>query len=139
MAFFQKIEYCLITNPTFLGDGICHNFGKYNTAGCRFDGGDCDKFNRDFPNCQVNKTIYLNDGRCDGGMFNTEECGWDGKDCEEFNEKYPGCSVEKPSLVGNGECDGGAYNTSECGWDGEDCLPFAKKYPWCVKNLNQIR
>ena len=134
MAFYQEIRYCIVPNPASLGNGICQNFGKYNTAGCEFDGGDCVEFNKEFPNCKAEYPIFLGDGRCDGGEYDTEECGWDGGDCSEFHQQYPDCAVEKPILVGNGVCDEedeGAYNTEVCGWDGGDCLTFWENYPNC--------
>ena len=54
MAYFQEITYCLVPNPSLLGDGVCHNLSKYNTVGYNFDGGDCSEFNKGFP-----KTILL--------------------------------------------------------------------------------
>jgi len=132
MAFYQEIRYCIVPNPASLGDGICQNFGKYNTAGCGFDNGDCVEFNKKFPDCEAMYPILLENDRCDGGEYNTQECGWDGGYCDSFNTEYPNCNVEKPILVGNGVCEGGSYNTAECGWDGKDCLDFWEKYPNCT-------
>lgn len=72
MAFYQEIRYCIVSDPSLLGDGICHNFGLYNTAGCGFDGGDCDKFNAQYTrdgvnNCTAPYPVFLEDGKCDGG------------------------------------------------------------------------
>ena len=36
--------------PMMLGDGICLNSsGLYNTEACKYDGGDCDEFNANYP------------------------------------------------------------------------------------------
>ena len=54
MAFYQDIQYCIVGNNDFLGDGICHNFGNFNSAGCKFYNGDCKEFNQEFPpNCKA--------------------------------------------------------------------------------------
>jgi predicted RNA-binding Zn-ribbon protein involved in translation (DUF1610 family) len=44
-------------------------------------GGDCDEFNAEYPNCNVEDPYRTGDGRCDGGAYNTTECGFDGVDC----------------------------------------------------------
>ena len=77
MAFYQDFQRCPVPSATLLGDGICHNFGKYNTAGCAFDNGDCLEFNRQHPGCKAEYIDLLGDGRCDGGDYNTQECGFD--------------------------------------------------------------
>ena len=76
MAFYQEIRYCIVSDPSLLGDGICHNFGLYNTAGCGFDGGDCDGFNANYThdgvnNCTAPYPFFLGDGKCDGGDVET--------------------------------------------------------------------
>lgn len=138
MAFFQKIRYCIVNNPPLLGDGICHNFGSYNSAaGCGFDGGDCNGFNTKYPNCEAEDLpAILNNSKCDGGVYNKAACDWDGGVCVNFNKKYPNCRVDKPFrcavLVGNGKCDGDEYNTTQCGFDGGDCLDFWANFPNCT-------
>ena len=92
---------------------------------CRWDGGDCTKFNEKHPNCTVEHPSLIGNGYCNGKEYNIEACGWDGGDCVEFNEKYPDCNVHSPQWIGNDNCDGGRYNTQECGWDGGDCEPSA--------------
>ena len=94
MAFVQNFNYCAVPNPLLLGDGICHNYGKHNTAGCTFDGGDCIKFNQDYTKCKAPFPDLLGDGRCDGGEYNTIECLFDNGDCLEFNSQHPNCIVE---------------------------------------------
>ncbi len=133
MAFYQNIQLCFVPSPYLLGDGICQNYGNYNTANCGFDNGDCTDFNRIYPECQVDHPILLQDGVCVGGEYNTEECGWDGGNCLDFNRLYSKCSgVEKPALVGNGVCNDGAYNSSDCQWDGGDCPNIFAEQPECV-------
>ncbi len=134
MAFYQETLYCIAPNPSLLGDGLCHNFDKYNTVGCNFDAGDCEDFNNKYPStCKAEYPVFLGDGICNGGNYNTAECAFDGGDCDEFNVKFPGCKIDNPKLIGNGKCDhDGAYNTAECAFDGGDCLDFWDKYPECV-------
>lgn len=122
----------MVPNPNMLGDGICHNFSNYNSAGCKFDGKDCDAFNTKYPGCKAELPSLLNNEKCDGGNYNSLECEWDGGDCDEFNERYPDCQVGKPFLVGNGRCDGDEYNTPQCDFDGGDCLDFAANFPDCI-------
>ena len=133
MAFYQEILYCIVPNPSLLGDNTCHNFGKYNTAGCKSDNGDCLDFNKNYPRCKAEYPILLGDGICNGGHYNSLECGYDGGDCEEFNVNYPNCSVDNPGLIGNGICDADSeYNTTECHNDGGDCLDFWGRHPNCT-------
>ena len=134
MAYYQEIRYCIVPNPSLLGDGICHNFDKYNTAGCNFDSGDCIDFNKKYPDsdCKAPYAFLLGDGKCDGTEYNNPECSFDGGDCDVFNADYPDCNVDKPHLIGNGICDGVIYNMTECGFDGSDCLDFWGKHPDCV-------
>lgn len=136
MAFYQEYRFCVdILDPDLLlGDGVCHNFGNYNSAACEFDYGDCDEFNKKYPNCKADYPEYLNNGRCDEGLYNTEECGWDGGDCLTFAGKsFPAeCSVSYGDLIGDGStCHGGDYNTPECNFDDGDCSTFNTKYPKC--------
>lgn len=119
-----KYPDCInIDFPGLIGDGIC--WPHYNTKECRWDGGDCTKFNEKYPNCTVEHPSLIGNGYCNGKEYNIEACGWDGGDCVEFNEKYPDCNVHSPQWIGNDNCDGGRYNTQECGWDGGDCEPSA--------------
>ena len=32
---------CIVSQPTWIGDGYCDKSGNYNTAECNWDGGDC--------------------------------------------------------------------------------------------------
>lgn len=124
MAFYQEIRFCVVPNPALLGDGICHNFGNYNSAGCGFDRGDCDDFNVKYPGCMAEFPSLLTNSLCDGGAYNTQECGWDNKACTNLAlGNYPNCTVENAFLLGNGKCDD-KYNTTECGFDGGDCLNY---------------
>ena len=139
MAFYQKIQYCIVPVPSFLGDKICQNFGKYNTAGCGFDGGDCIDFNNNFSSkCNASLPHLLGDGKCHGREYNNLECKSDGGDCLDFNEMYPNCTVEYPFRINNGICDGGDYDTLECGFDGSDCIDFWGKNPDCVVEAKEL-
>ena len=132
MAFYQEFQRCPVSNAALLGDGICHNIGKYNTAGCGFDNGDCLEFNQDYPGCKAQYTDLLADGRCDGGVYNTLECLFDGGDCDVFNSEFPECNATYPIRIGNGYCDE-EYNTAGCGYDGADCLDlYSQLYPNCI-------
>ncbi|GFH44384.1 hypothetical protein CTEN210_00858 [Chaetoceros tenuissimus] len=89
-----------------------------------------------YPNCTVNTSQFLGDGKCDNyketGDFNSIECGFDAGDCIEFNQNYPNCTAYLPDMVlGNGWCSVD-YNTEECGYDGGDCIEFNEKYPNCT-------
>lgn len=137
-----------MSDPSLLGDDICHNFGLYNTtAGCGFDGGDCDKFNANYTRDGVNNytapyPFFLGDGKSDGGdVYNSPECNYDGGDCFDVNLKYPNCTVDFPVLLDNGRCDvdKAGYNTTECGYDGTDCMDFWAKYTDCdVRDRSRI-
>jgi len=107
-----------------------------------------------YPNCTVELTDFVADGKCDNVLYldsgavldgyNTVECGWDGGDCVgpcgigggtlTCEEKYPDCNIADPSRVGDGICHGGDYNSRECGWDGGDCFSFNSMYPNCWVN-----
>ena len=105
-----------------LGDDVCDQI--FNTKECEWDGEDCEEFNKDYPNCDVDYPSYIGSGHCyNVAPYNTVECGWDGGDCVEFNAEYPDCTATYPSFIGNGICnDAAPYNTAECGYDGGDCL-----------------
>merc|ERR1712125_310021 len=115
-----------------VADGRCHNYDEYNTAICKFDGGDCDQFNKDYENCTARETWKLGDGECtenDPDTYNSAACGFEGGDCIAFNtnETYTECKVANPSLLGNGMCNGklsvdpSDYNSGVCAFDGGDC------------------
>ena len=57
----------------------------YRDAGCEFDGGDCDEFIRNRPDCEVEdgEDFFTGDGMRNG-KYNTSECSWDAGDCECF-------------------------------------------------------
>jgi hypothetical protein len=120
---------CDVKDYSFLADGKCDG-GDYNTELCEWDGGDCEKFQKKYPDCKVDVPSQIGDGICHVGDYDTELCGWDGGDCIVL-EDYPGCRVNDPSWIGNGTCNGGDYNTELCEWDGGDCKEFQKKYPDC--------
>jgi hypothetical protein len=92
-ALTTALEGCSVTNPGWVGDGYCDKTEGYNTAECRWDGGDCCDFT------------------CVDMGFT---CGYNGYDCKS-------CSVPNPGWVADGYCDTGDYNTAGCGWDGGDC------------------
>jgi len=102
---------------------------------CGFDGGDCDEFMEQYPNCTVREPWRVGDGKCDFGEYMVYECGWDGGDC--LDEVYPDCQARgKSKAFRNGQCDGMPFNTASCGWDDGDCevhnRDFIKRYPKCV-------
>lgn len=86
---------CLVTDPSYLGDGYCDTDGDYNTEACDWDGGDCcietcitDIFTCGLNGfqclnpCPVAVKAYIGDGWCDTfGGYNIEACNWDGGDC----------------------------------------------------------
>eukprot|EP00979_Chaetoceros_neogracilis_P005577 scaffold1017_cov147-Chaetoceros_neogracile.AAC.1 len=137
---------CHDVYPRFVGDGYCHSEsiststgdfvksvgGDYNTIECGFDGGDCEEFNAEYPNCTVDYPYAVGNGDCNGRDYNTTECGFDGGDCDEFNAEYPDCNVIFPEWIGDGVCSNyPPYNTIECGFDGGDCDEFNAEYPDC--------
>ena len=141
MTFYQLFRMCSVANPLLLGDGICHNYGNYNTPGCTFDEGDCLLFNQEFPGCKAKYIDLLGDGVCDGGDYNTIACGYDGGDCPPIsstvranpNRNLTSCEdVDYPYRIGDGRCDGGEYNTEACGFDDGDCAIFNSNYPNCI-------
>lgn len=95
---FEQCEYdggdCCpynIYQSVLFGDGKCDG-GRYNTEGCLYDFSDCETFNRDYPNCNLDDALLmsassagyiLGDGICDGGAYNSEECGFEYGDCEK--------------------------------------------------------
>ena len=138
----------------YTDDGFCDK--ELNTLECEWDGGDCDEFNRlyperecrvgfdydggcesfrsAYPNCkQMGDDSYfyykLGNGWCDL-KYNTANCEWDGGDCLEFNKKYPNCKIRDPQWLGNGVCSENE-NNAECGWGGGDCLELNQRYPNC--------
>jgi hypothetical protein len=117
---------CMVEDVSRLGDGIC-NGGKYNTAECNFDFGDCDVCNN-----AVDDILKVGDGHCDGRGYMSKECNNDGGDCD-------GCDVPDPFKIGDGRCDHryeeAVYNVKACSWDGGDCdvrtSDLVRKYPDC--------
>ena len=73
---------CDVPRKKWLGDGICDG-GEYNTAECGYDGGDCDEFNEEYPECDVPDPWRVGDGNCDDDLnaperiYDVEECGFD--------------------------------------------------------------
>ncbi len=66
-----------------LGNGVCNQF--LNNAECDYDDGDCEHFNKEYPDCVANFNdvvpSFVGDGVCHGGNYNIKECGFDGGDC----------------------------------------------------------
>ena len=102
-------------------DGKCDNV--LNIEECKYDGGDCDDFNKEYQNCAVPFPSWVGDHNCDGQMFNTTECGWDGGDCLNIHDY--GCDG-----AANGFCEN-IFNVEKCKWDGGDCFEFNELYPDC--------
>ena len=76
-----------MTFPSRIGDGSCSG-GYYNKEECRWDGGDCEEFNK-YPDCNVPQPFLIGNVRYNDEEYNTEDCGWDGGDCEEFMQIIP--------------------------------------------------
>lgn len=114
---------CLVYDASRINNTICDNQSPYNTDECGFDGGDCNEFNEQYPDCEVILNTHLvGDGVCNNIFpFNSTNCKRDGGDCDDFD--YPNCYVLDTGLIGNGECQNfEPYNTAACGYDGGDCL-----------------
>lgn len=92
----------------------------YNSEKCNWDGGECEWFNKKYPDCSVLKNgenraiVEINLSSLDtpcNQESNTEECGWDFGACiakNEFVDKYPHCELTTSSLmkaIGDGQCD----------------------------------
>lgn len=102
-----RAKGCNVGIFTCLGDGRCDG-GMYNTEVCEWDGGDCDEFNKKYPDCIVPFPTSIGDRRCSiKGNHNTKECGWDGLDC--FQSAFPNCAVDNQDWSGDGDCDGHYY------------------------------
>jgi len=124
---WDGLDCCKAWYPYEVGDGRCHQYDEYiNTAACGFDGGDCDDFNANYPDCNTAYPYMIGNGRCHqwDEYMNTAACGFDGGDCDDFNANYPDCNTPYPSWVGDGYCDQSDeyINTADCGFDGGDCL-----------------
>ena len=132
-----KYPDCKASNITMIGDGMCDNDDRQNSAACGYDDGDCIEFNLKYPGCKAEYPYRISDGICntEGDQHNTAACRYDGGDCDDFNTKYPDCEALVASFLGDGECDDSVpYNTEECGYDGGDCDDFNTKYPDCTAN-----
>ncbi len=140
-AVEQTAEWWKIFAIKELNDGECKNDDAFNTPGCLFDGGDCEQFNLDYPDCgEGYPTTELGNGKCKNDpITNSESCGFDGGDCIAFNSNtsYAGCMFRDTYLLGNGQCDGPLSsddptqaNHENCAFDGGDCL-IANVYPSC--------
>ena len=84
------------SHPLWIGDGYCDH-GNYNTLECGFDGGDCDAWNAEFPNCKTDYLADIETGSCYGTY--TAECN-----CyySNFMKKYPNCVVYDILRIGDG-------------------------------------
>ena len=94
-----------------VGDGFCH--GALNHAACGYDGGDCDEWNAQFPDCRMGD-----------------------HSCSTLNASFPGCVVSFPEWLSDSECDYYGNNNVRCKYDGGDCLEenlvFNAKFPDCL-------
>lgn len=66
-----------------IGDGRCDGGLVMTLNVCNKDGGDCERYLNNYPNCMAAEPQRVGDGICDGKLpnYNTVECGWDGGDC----------------------------------------------------------
>ncbi len=79
----------IFQNPLF-GDGQC-NGGIYNTKHCHYDGGDCNDFNRKYPDCPLqdmsnivgSASAVLGNEVCDSGIYSLSSCGYKNGDCDD--------------------------------------------------------
>ena len=99
------------SSESLLGDGYCHSYGAFNTAGCNWDGGDC------CADTCVDSSSFL--------------CGEDSAYyCLNPDSDTSHCNVGFDSRLGDGKCDtAGYYNTMACGWDGGDCCESTCRNP----------
>jgi len=110
-----------------LENGKCDNYAPYNSRECKNDGGDCEYFLKDYPNCTAKESTWVGDGHCHNfHPYNSRECKYDGGDCDLFLKDYPNCTAKETTLIGDGYCHN-IYNTSACGNDGGDCQIFTGK------------
>jgi len=114
---------CNVLNPSLLGNGICDNYGMYNTKECGNDGGDCREFNLMYPKCQSPYPFSLGDGDCYNDENSGPECNFDGGDCVN-KTAFPHCNVTATPLMSRGYCN------DECGYT-TNCTYFADEYPDC--------
>ena len=70
----------MVSFQSLIGTGMC-NGCECNTTECRDD---CDEFNEQYPNCNINYPPLVGDGEeaCNGCEKNTAESRWDGGDCD---------------------------------------------------------
>ena len=84
-----KNKIILIAHAVIIVSGIIY-FVVSRSKECGYDGGDCDEFNAQYPDCTAKNTRKIGDGKCNNEYpYNTEECGYDGGDCIDFNAQYP--------------------------------------------------
>jgi len=79
-----------ISKSPLYGDGQCDG-GLFNSKSCGYDNGDCNNFNRAYPECPLedlasmsegSTDIVLGDGICDSGIYSIETCGFENGDCD---------------------------------------------------------
>jgi len=67
-----------------LKDSTCNV--KYNIFDCGFDGGDCEDYNHQFPDCDADDPQLVYNDKCDSEV-NTWSCGFDNGKCDYQNRK----------------------------------------------------
>eukprot|EP01041_Mallomonas_annulata_P006560 gene6560-13264_t len=121
---------CIIPDSTYIGDGYCDYYAPYNTAACKYDGGDC------CPQTCVPKTYTCGNAAPYG--FVCLNPAYSGMPIQQPSAapvllspaasptKSPigsTCIVNNPAWVGDSYCDHtGNYNTASCSNDGGDCF-----------------
>jgi hypothetical protein len=143
LEFNAKYPSCRVKykdiDPERVGDGICDNFGGYNSLECGNDGSDCSNFNLQYPECEGENPDVIGDGNCDP-EYDNAECGFDGFDCfvvdcnidtgplcTKYKERFPDCPFIDPRNMGGyneahpyDHCDG-ELNVEACNFDGGGC------------------
>ena len=99
-----KNKIILIAHAVIIVSGIIY-FVVSRSKECGYDGGDCDEFNAQYPDCTAKNTRKIGDGKCNNEYpYNTEECGYDGGDCIDFNTNYPNCKANNAYYIGDEAC-----------------------------------
>lgn len=86
----------IVEDQSKLGNNVCDSGLYKDHPSCFADGGDCNSFLEEYPNCDVPNPSWINNGVCDGLPYFTEECGLDGGDCAS-------CEVPNRAFLNDGK------------------------------------